>query len=163
MSIGQQPTAEPALDLLDLLPGRWQGDGAGHYPTIEPFAYVEQLTFTRLGDKPILEYVQRTWRRDTGEPSHRENGFVRLESPVVELVLTQPTGYAEIHHGRRDGATIAFGVTAFDRTATARAVETVRRHWTVLPDRLEIDLWMTWAGVVDGHHLHAELRRTSAD
>ncbi|HEX6254851.1 MAG TPA: FABP family protein [Euzebyales bacterium] len=142
------------------LPGVWLGEGDGHYPTMEPFAYREELTFTRLPDKPILSYGQRTWRAGTDEPLHAECGYVRTDDDRAELVICQPTGFAEVHHAIGVDGVYAFGVTALGRTASSLAVATVRRRWELRGDTLLVDLWMSYGDVVDGHHLHAELRRT---
>ena len=147
------------MSLVDRLPGVWRGDGEGHYPTITSFGYREELTFTRLGDKPILSYVQRTWHHDDGRPLHGECGYVRLDGDRVELVIAQTTGFTEIHHGRDGGEAIDFGITAFGRTATAIPVQTVRRRWAMKDDHLIVELWMSYGGVVDGHHLRSTLRQ----
>lgn len=147
------------MSLADALPGVWRGDGEGHYPTIDTFGYREELTFTRLGDKPIIAYAQRTWHRDDGRPLHSESGFVRLDGDRVELAIAQATGFTEVHHGREHGDAIDFGITAFGRTASAVPVDTVRRRWAMVDGHLVVELWMTYGGVVDGHHLRATLRR----
>lgn len=147
------------MTLLTALPGVWEGPGEGHYPTLEPFAYREQLTFARLGDKPILSYVQRTWRAGTEVPLHAECGYVRVDGDRVELVIAQPTGFTEVHHGAHVDGIYEFGITAFGRTASALRVDTVRRRWELRDDELVVDLWMSYAGVIDGHHLRAHLRR----
>lgn len=148
------------MTLLDALAGTWEGPGEGHYPTIDPFGYHERLTFDRLPGKPILAYAQRTWHAVTDEPLHTEAGYVRVDGPRVELVIAQPTGFAEVHHAVDDGGTCAFGITALGHTASALDVATVRRQWVVGGDLLIVDLWMTYAGVIDGHHLRSQLRRT---
>ena len=145
--------------LLDALEGVWEGPGEGHYPTMEPFAYREQLTFSRLGDKPILSYTQQTLRAGTDTPLHAECGYVRVDRDRVELVIAQPTGFTEIHHGPSAGGVYELGLTAFGRTASALRVDTVRRRWELRGDDLVVDLWMSYGGVVDGHHLRAQLRR----
>jgi hypothetical protein len=147
------------MSLLDVLPGVWEGAGEGHYPTMEPFAYREQLTFAQLVDKPILGYAQRTWREGTAAPLHAECGYLRVDGDHVELVVAQPTGFTEVHHGRGSDGVYELGLTAFARTATALRVDTVRRRWEIDGGDLVVDLWMSYAGVVDGHHLRARLHR----
>lgn len=145
------------MSAAERLPGVWRGDGEGSYPTIAAFRYREELEFARLGDRPIISYVQRTWHADGGRPLHGECGYLRLDGDRVELLIAQPTGFAEIHHGRDDGGAIDFGVTVFGRTATALPVQTARRRWSLAGERLVTELWMTYGGVVDGHHLRAVL------
>ena len=149
------------MALVDRLPGTWRGDGEGHYPTMATFGFREELTFTRLGDNPVIAYAQRPWHPDDGRPLHVECGDLRCDGERVELVLAQPTGFIEIHHGRAADGAIAFGLTAFARSMSALPVQTLRRRWQLDgDDRLACDLWMTYGGVVDGHHLRSLLRRT---
>lgn len=147
------------MSLLATLPGVWRGVGEGHYPTIAPFRYREELTFARPGDGPVLTYAQRTWDADDDGPLHRECGYVRVDGDRCELVIAQPTGITEVHHATVDDGVLAWGITRLGVTASALDVQTVRRRWQVSGDTLTVDLWMTYAGVVDGHHLRAELAR----
>ncbi len=150
------------MTVLDALHGVWEGPGDGHYPTIEPFGYRERVTFARLPDKPVLAYEQRTADADTGAPLHTECGYVRVDGDRIELLVTQPTGFTEVHHGRVADGVVEFGITALGRSAGALRVETVRRRWELTDDRLVIDLWMTYGGVVDGHHLRSVLQRVQS-
>lgn len=155
---GADGRADPGGAWLARLPGRWEGTGAGHYPTIEPFTYTERLTFTRLGDRPVLRYDQATAGPD-GAPLHVETGWLRVGPSVVALLITQPTGFAEVHHAPV-AATLELSATGWSRAAGALPVTTARRRWALTDGRLVTELWMTYDGHVDAHHLRAELTRT---
>jgi len=47
----------PDLEALTPLLGTWSGRGEGHYPTIQPFEYLEEVVFSHVG-KPFLAYAQ---------------------------------------------------------------------------------------------------------
>jgi len=154
----------PSLGPLAALVGTWRGEGEGAYPTIEPFRYAEEVTFAHDG-RPVLAYRQRTWRQGDGAPLHAESGYLR--GPIdgrAELSVAQPTGFAEaavltVHE--EDGALVLDGGrTTLARTPAAKPVEDVRRRLRLVDDELIVDLWMTYAGHADTHHLHARLRRT---
>ena len=92
----------------DLLPiafllGHWHGSGHGDYPTIEHFEFDQEAGFTHDG-RPFLHYLSRTWLlNEAGErvrPLALETGFLRPRpNNEIELLLTHPTGFAEIYYG----------------------------------------------------------------
>jgi hypothetical protein len=160
MDVALHPDVEALAPLL----GAWTGTGEGHYPTIEPFTYREDVTFGHVG-KPFLAYRQATVRLDTGLPAHAEVGYLRGVGPGrVELVLAHPSGIAEIAEGdvtAEPGRLVLRLVSmAVTRTSTAKEVTRVDRTITVDGDVLRYDLAMAAVGQPLEHHLAAELTRT---
>jgi hypothetical protein len=95
----QKPDLHPDLAVLAPLLGGWSGRGAGKYPTIQPFEYLEEVVFSHVG-KPFLAYAQQTKSVAYGRPLHAETGYLRVPRPGhVELVLAHPTGVTEIEVG----------------------------------------------------------------
>ncbi|RMH75289.1 MAG: FABP family protein, partial [Actinomyces sp.] len=92
----EPPALHPDCSLLGPLVGRWRGRGRGRYPTIEDFAYLEELEFT-AAPKPFVVLSQRTKDAATGEPLHVESGYLRPRPDGgVEGVIAQPTGITEV-------------------------------------------------------------------
>ncbi len=161
--VEQAPVAHPALGPLARLVGIWRGDGEGAYPTIEPFTYREEVVFAHDG-RPVLSYRQRTWRSDADVPMHAESGFLRGQiDGRAELIVAQPTGFSEVAtlviEEAGDALILDGGRSPLQRSPSAKAVEDVRRRFRIVGDELHYDLWMTYAGHEDVHHLRALLRR----
>ena len=158
----------PSCDIVAFLLGTWRGKGDGHYPTIDSFEYLEEVTFGHVG-KPFLTYTQKTRNAKTDEPLHAEAGYLRVVGDAqVELVLVQPSGIVEMHHGTVDGSTITFVLDSVQVTSTAKSVTDVSRTLEVTsqPDGtavLTYDLEMAAVGEPMTHHLHAELARVPQD
>ena len=153
----------PDIAVLAPLLGTWAGQGAGEYPTIEPFGYVEEVTFGHVG-KPFLTYGQRTKASDDGRPLHAETGYIRMPSPGrVEWVLAHPTGITEIEEGTLsvNGTTVEMELTAttIGRTASAKDVTALSRSIRLNGDELTYTLRLGAVGQPLQHHLAATLRR----
>ena len=100
----------PEVEPLGFLLGQWQVTGIGEYPTVDSFAYEEELEFGNVG-KPYLTYRQKTWlvRCDDRIPSHMEFAFWRpWPSGAVEVISGHPNGVAEIEMGSVEGSRVAF-------------------------------------------------------
>ena len=156
------PDLHPGIAALAPLLGAWSGEGRGDYPTIEPFTYLEEVTFGHTG-KPYLTYSQRT-RSRAGQPMHAEAGYLRMPSPTrVELVVAHPTGLTEIDEGAltaRDGElSIEVHSTTIGLTASAKDVMALRRSITVRGDELHYSVLMAAVGQPLIQHLTATLRR----
>jgi hypothetical protein len=153
------PTLHEDVAHLSWLVGSWAGGGAGRYPTIESFEYVEQIEFAHVG-KPFLSYVQRTKHAETGLPLHAESGYIRpVGSDRAEFVIAQPSGIVEIHEGTVDGQVIALRSVSVVTTATAKGVTEVHRRLTVTDDSLSYTVDMAAVGLELQHHLAATLNR----
>ena len=157
------PELHPDVRVLAPLLGTWVGSGAGDYPTIEPFTYLESITFTHVG-KPFVAYTQRTRHPDTGAPMHAETGYLRVPRPgSIEIVMAQPTGLAEIYEGAVVGGDAPLVIdarsTSIGSTTSAKQVTITERTISVTGDDLHYTFRMAAVGQPLQHHLSATLRR----
>lgn len=162
------PDLHTGVTALAPLLGTWIGRGTGEYPTIEPFGYLEEVTFSHTG-KPFLVYTQRT-RSEDGQPMHAECGYLR--SPAAgraELVIAQPTGVTEIDEGTISTGTgtdtgtalrIELRSTSIGLSSTAKVVAAVHRSFHINGDELTYRLGISAVGQPMSHHLAATLHRT---
>ncbi len=157
------PALHPDVSALAPLLGTWEGTGAGEYPTIDDFTYLESVTFGHVG-KPFLAYSQRTRHPDTGLPMHAESGYWRVPAPgSIEIVMAQPTGLAEIYDGAvvSNEGTVVVDVRSrsIGATPTAKEVTITERTFSVSGDELQYTFRMAAVGQPLQHHLSARLRR----
>lgn len=94
----------PEILPLSWLIGSWVGVGTGHYPTIEDFRFGQELTFYCDG-RPFLTLTSRSWILDDEgnrvRPGAMESGFFRPRPDnEFEALITHPTGFAEVWHGK---------------------------------------------------------------
>lgn len=155
----------PDLAALAPLLGTWAGRGAGEYPTIAPFDYLEEVVFAHVG-KPFLAYAQKTKAAADGKPLHAETGYLRVPAPGrVELVLAHPSGITEIEVGTyaltHEVIDIELSTTDVGLTPTAKEVTALGRSLRVDGDELSYSVRMGAVGQPLQHHLAAVLRRTS--
>jgi hypothetical protein len=162
--VSGDPVLHEALAPLRGLLGTFAGEGAGEYPTIDPFTYREQVIFGHVG-KPFLAYAQRTSHPSTGAPMHAETGYLRpAPGGVAELVLAHPTGIVEVEEGSwsvgDDGRLVLdLATTTVGVSSTAKDVRALRRRFTLAGDTLTYELAMAHADTPLTHHLAAVLHR----
>lgn len=147
---------------LQPLVGTWRGSGSGHYPTIDPFSYTEELVFRDVA-KPFLVYQQRTWSPE-GQPMHMETGFLRSSTPTtVDFVLAQPTGQAELAEGTltatEDGMLLELQSPQVLVATSAKSVQATARTYRLTNNQLSVDFSMAAVGAAMTHHLHSDLDR----
>lgn len=156
------PEPHPDLAPLRFLLGTWLGGGEGEYPTIEPFAYGEEMTFEHVGE-PFLLYAQRSWSADEGVPLHFERGFLRPGGPGrVELTLAHPLGLSEVAEGSLDGTAFDVESGTVGRTPTGSSVARVRRRYRIEGDVMTYEMDMEMDRVPMSRHLRATLKRVAA-
>jgi hypothetical protein len=155
------------MDRLERLLGTWQGEGQGHYPTIESFRYREWLRFESDASREAIHYEQRTVLIPEEEPSHWESGFLLvLEDGTIQLSNSQNGGRVEVLRGHAtvDPASGALELR-LDSVALANDPRLVRtkRVWTLDGDRLSYTVSMeTHTTEIPKlqEHLGAELHRS---
>ncbi len=157
------PPLHPDIAHLSFLLGTWRGTGAGEYPTIPSFSYVEEVTIGHVG-KPFLAYSQKTRDATTDLPLHAEAGFFRpAGTEGLELVLAQPSGIVEVDEGSislvAGGGIIDLTSAVVATSTSAKEVTAVRRRWSVEGDTMTYEVDMAAVGQPLQHHLAAELHR----
>jgi hypothetical protein len=157
------PELHPDLEALAPLVGQWAGRGSGEYPTIEPFDYLEEVTFAHVG-KAFLTYAQKTKAVADERPLHAETGYLRVPQPgQVELVLAHPTGVIEIEVGtyrQLDGVIeVELSASTIGLTPSAKQVSALARRFRIAGDELSYAVQMGAVGQPLQHHLAAVLHR----
>jgi hypothetical protein len=142
------------------LAGTWQGHGEGEYPTIDDFAYTEELVVQPVPDRPLAHWRSTTRDAASGEPRHAESGFLRSPPGGVELVVAHGFGIVEAAAGTFDGGVLTLRSTGLVGTASAKQVDEVERRYSLDGEVLRYTIAMAAVGEPLTHHLRAELRRS---
>jgi len=160
----QIPTdLHPDCAPLAFLLGRWEGTGNGDYPTIEGFTFGQEVLFSQNG-KPFLFYTSRSWLVDESgaavRPLAMETGFWRPRpNNEVEVILSHPTGFAEIWYGRVSGAKVELATDVVARTESAKEYTAGQRLYGLVDGDLLWTFDMAAMGQALQPHLWARLRR----
>lgn len=151
----------PDLRPISFLLGKWVGEGRGEYPTIAPFDFGEEVTFSHMG-KTFLAYTQRSWSLEDGAPLHTEMGYWRCRpSDQVDIVVAHPTGHIELSEGSVEASSVSLSSVRVERTQAAKDVARIVRRLIVNGDELSYDLDMMAVGNELAPHLHGTLRRVA--
>jgi len=158
LGVTHEPPLQEGLEPVAFLLGTWRGEGKGRYPTIEPFSYGEEVTFSHFG-RPVLLYAQRSWALEDGTPMHSETGFFRPQPDGIELVLAHSFGAVEIEEGSIHGTRIEVRSRSVDSTGTAKPIQSMARTLEVDGDVLSYTVAMAYGDHSLQEHLQAALRR----
>ncbi len=140
--------------------GTWSGAGAGEYPTIDGFAYTEEIEIRPVPSKPMFAYRSATRGADDGRVLHGEVGWLRVVGDgQVELIVAQGSGLVEIAEGIVDGGEMVLTSTCVGGSSTAKEVTATERRYWLAGDALGYDLAMAAVGQPMTHHLRARLTR----
>lgn len=153
----------PECAPLAWLVGRWDGSGVGGYPTIDSFEFAQELTFEHNG-KPFLSYRSKSWLIDEQgarvRPLATEAGFWRPQpGGQLEVLLTHPTGYAEVWLGEVDGPRVELRTDVVARTTSAKDYTAGHRMYGLVESDLLWAFDMAASGEPLQPHLSARLAR----
>jgi len=165
-----EPKLHPALSRLLPFVGVWRGRGGGEYPTIEGFAFAQEIRFSHDG-RPFLFYESRAWLLADDDspirPAFREVGWWRpvmrdgAGTDELEVLLTAPTGVMELYVGRVDGVKVELATDAVVRTVTAKEVNAGQRLYGIVDGALLYAHEMAAVGQPLTPHLSAKLNRVA--
>lgn len=157
---------------LSWLVGEWEGVGLGQYATIEDFRFGQSISISCDG-RPFLHYRSQSWLLDDdGAPVRQtasESGFFRPQPDNgVELLLSHPSGYAEVWHGtvtvtalhnaRITGAQLDLRTDLVARTESAKPYTAGHRLYGLVNGELLWTFDMAAMGEPLSNHLAARLR-----
>lgn len=148
---------------LTFLLGTWRGLGVGGYPTIDSFAFDQEIVFSHVG-KPFLVYTSRSWIIDDEggqvRPGGMETGFWRPRpNGQVEVLLSHPTGISEIWVGDVTGTKIELRTDVVARTESAKEVTAGHRLYGLVDGELMWAYDMAAVGQQLTPHLSARLQK----
>jgi len=152
----------PECAPLAWLLGTWRGEGVGGYPTIDDFRFEQELMVTQSG-KPFLAYTSRSWILDAEgarvRPAATETGYWRPQGGRLEVLLSHPTGFAEIWEGTVDGPRIELRTDMVARTTSAKEYTSGHRLYGLVEGDLMWAFDMAAMGEALQPHLSARLVR----
>uniref|UniRef100_A0A8D2DBC1 THAP4-like heme-binding domain-containing protein n=1 Tax=Sciurus vulgaris TaxID=55149 RepID=A0A8D2DBC1_SCIVU len=131
----------PVVGPLAWMLGTWLSDplGAGTYPTLQPFQYLEEVRISHT-DQPMLNF----------SPLHRQCGFIRLKPNTnkVAFVSTQNTGVVEVQEGEVNGQELCImshSIARISFTKEPHVEQSDGSKWSLVHIRIQ--------PLVEGSHL----------
>jgi hypothetical protein len=153
----------PALAPLAWLIGRWEGAGVVGYPTIDSVNFGQEVELRHDG-RPFLHYSSQAWLLDGDgakvRPLASEVGYWRPGSDGdLEVLLTHPTGYAEVYVGTVDGPRVTLQTDLVARTPSAKEYTAATRMYGLVDGDLMWVMDMAAVGQPLQSHVSAQLKR----
>jgi hypothetical protein len=153
------------IQKLSILLGIWKGDGKGKFPTIEPFDYIEELTFERHKSKPIMHFIQKTWNKSSMDYMHWESGFfIAKDDGTWEISNSQGGGRTEVLHGTMSEETDGTMVLSFSSKVIGNDEKIAKtgREFKIKGKTLHYVVTMQTHGMKDSQqHLEATLTKVA--
>lgn len=151
----------PLVPLAWLI-GRWEGAGVVGYPTMDSVNFGQEVEFRHDG-RPFLHYRSQAWLLDDEgnqvRPLASEVGYWRPKEEQLEVLLSHPTGYAEIYVGQVEGARVDLSTDVVARTETAKEYTAAKRMYGLVGGDLLWVMDMAAMGQPMQSHASAQLKR----
>ncbi|XP_036925167.1 peroxynitrite isomerase THAP4 isoform X1 [Sturnira hondurensis] len=163
----EPPKMNPVVKPLSWMLGTWLSDppGAGTFPTLQPFQYLEEVHITHVG-QPMLNFSFNAFHPDTRKPMHRECGFIRLEPDTnkVAFVSAQNTGIVEVEEGEVHGQELRIASHSIARISFAKEphVQQITRKFRLNSEgKLEQTVSMATTTQPMTQHLHITYKKVT--
>ncbi|XP_059249920.1 peroxynitrite isomerase THAP4 isoform X2 [Mustela nigripes] len=163
----EPPTMNPVVEPLSWMLGTWLSDppGAGTFPTLQPFQYLEEVYISHVG-QPVLNFSFNAFHPDTRKPMHRECGFIRLKPDTnkVAFVSAQNTGIVEVEEGEVNGQELCITSHSIARISFAKEphVEQITRKFRLNSEgKLEQTVSMATTTQPMTQHLHITYKKVT--
>ncbi|XP_045701650.1 peroxynitrite isomerase THAP4 isoform X1 [Phyllostomus hastatus] len=163
----EPPKMNPVVEPLSWMLGTWLSDppGAGTFPTLQPFQYLEEVHISHVG-QPMLNFSFNAFHPDTRKPMHRECGFIRLEPDTnkVAFVSAQNTGIVEVEEGEVNGQELRIASHSIARISFAKEphVQQITRKFRLNSEgKLEQTVSMATTTQPMTQHLHITYKKVT--
>ncbi|XP_032713613.1 THAP domain-containing protein 4 isoform X1 [Lontra canadensis] len=163
----EPPTMNPVVEPLSWMLGTWLSDppGAGTFPTLQPFHYLEEVYISHVG-QPVLNFSFNAFHPDTRKPMHRECGFIRLKPDTnkVAFISAQNTGIVEVEEGEVNGQELCITSHSIARISFAKEphVEQITRKFRLNSEgKLEQTVSMATTTQPMTQHLHITYKKVT--
>jgi hypothetical protein len=144
------------------LVGTWRGGGTGEFPTMESFAFTEEVTFQDAGDAGLL-YRLRAWSENGERVLHAETGVWRADDRGAVAISVALSRTAEVSEGSIVDGRIELASTSMARAKGGSGLVAVRRTYQLDGDTLSYEFAMATMGVPEvTHHIRGRLNRVPA-